>query len=129
MPLMRFDLIEGRSDSDLRTSLDVSYEAMVAAFQVSPRNRYQIVHEHPPTRMIVQDTGLGMTRTAKVVMLQITMRSRTRAEKEEFHHSLAGQLAVRCQISINDVVVNFVTNGDEDWSLDPENAPFLTGDL
>lgn len=129
MPLMRFDLIEGRSDADLRNLLDVSHEAMVAAFQVSPRDRYQIVHEHPPTRTIVQDSGLGMTRTANLVMLQITTRPRTRAQKEEFYHSLAGQLAVRCGISISDVVVTFVTNRDEDWSIGRGKAQYLTGEL
>jgi hypothetical protein len=121
MPLMRFDLIEGRSDTDLRNLLDVSHEAMVAAFQVSPPKRYQTIHEHPPDRMIIQDTGLGMARTAKLVTLQISMGPRTRAEKEEFYHSLAGQLAIRCGISISDIIVNFVTNRDEDCSFGLEN--------
>ncbi|MDR4379250.1 tautomerase family protein, partial [Bacillus amyloliquefaciens] len=36
MPLMRFDLIEGRSDAELKALLDAAHEAMLEAFQVPP---------------------------------------------------------------------------------------------
>ncbi|KAA0075905.1 tautomerase family protein [Tardiphaga sp. P9-11] len=129
MPLLRFDLAEGWSDTDLKSMLDVTHEVMVAAFKVSPRDRYQIVHEHRPTRMIIEDTGLGMKRTNKVVMLQITTRPRTKEAKQQFYASLAGELASRCGIPSSDLAVNFVTNADEDWSFGLGRAQFLTGEL
>ena len=70
MPLLRFDLIEGRTDGELKILLDAAHEAMLAAFKVPARDRYQIVHEHKATRMVVEDTGLDIPRTDKVVMLQ-----------------------------------------------------------
>lgn len=129
MPLLRFDLAEGWSDTDLKSMLDVTHEVMVAAFKVSPRDRYQIVHEHRPIRMIIEDTGLGMKRTNKVVMLQITTRPRTKEAKQQFYASLAGELASRCGIPSSDLAVNFVTNADEDWSFGLGRAQFLTGEL
>lgn len=33
MPLLRFDLIEGRSDGELQTLLDAAHRAMLAAFK------------------------------------------------------------------------------------------------
>lgn len=57
MPLLRIDLIEGRTDAGLKALLDALHAAMLAAFKVPERDRYQIVHEHPPTRMIVEDTA------------------------------------------------------------------------
>ena len=60
MPLLRFDLIEGRTDAEVKALLDAAHRAMLAAFEVPERDRYQIVHEHKPTRMIVEDTGLGL---------------------------------------------------------------------
>ena len=43
MPLLRIDLIEGRTDDELKTLLDALHRAMVEAFQVPVRDRYQIV--------------------------------------------------------------------------------------
>ena len=38
MPLLRFDLIEGRSDGELQTLLDAAHRAMLAAFKVPDRD-------------------------------------------------------------------------------------------
>ncbi len=129
MPLLRFDLIEGRTDAELKTLLDAAHEAMLAAFKVPPRDRYQIVHEHKASRMIVEDTGLGIPRTDKVVMLQVTSRPRGREAKEAFYKGLCEALEARCGIAPADVMVNFVINSDEDWSFGLGRAQFLVGDL
>nr|WP_245344215.1 tautomerase family protein [Bradyrhizobium japonicum] len=42
---------------------------------------------------------------------------------------LVERLATRCGISPDNVIVNFVTNADEDWSFDAGRAQFLTGEL
>ena len=57
MPLMKFDVIEGRTDAEIKTLLDAAHRAMVAAFKVPERDRYQILQEHKPSRMIVEDTA------------------------------------------------------------------------
>ena len=75
MPLLRFDLIEGRTDAELQTLLDAAHRAMLAAFKVPERDRYQIVDEHQPSRMIVEDTGLDIPRTKDVVCLLYTSPS------------------------------------------------------
>lgn len=129
MPLLRFDLIEGRSDAEMTTLLDAAHEAMLEAFKVPPRDRYQIVHEHKPSRMIVEDTGLGLPRTDKVVMLQMTSRPRSREMKEAFYRLLCEKLEARCGIASTDVMVNIVVNSDEDWSFGRGRAQFLVGDL
>lgn len=129
MPLLRFDLIEGRSEEDLKTLLDAAHGAMLEAFGVPARDRYQIVHEHKASRMIVEDTGLGIPRTEKVVMLQVTTRPRGRAKKEAFYRLLCEALERDCGIASSDVMVSCVENSDEDWSFGLGRAQFLTGDL
>ena len=129
MPLLRFDLIEGRSDAELKTLLDATHEAVVEAFQVPARDRYQVVTEHKPSRLIVEDTGLGIPRTDKVVVLQVTSRPRERAMKEAFYKLLCEKLEARCGIAPADVMVDIVVNGDEDWSFGHGRAQFLTGEL
>ncbi len=129
MPLLRIDLVEGRSDAAVAALLEVTHEAMVAAFGVPVRDRYQIVHEHKQSRMIVQDTGLGIVRTDQVVMVQVTSRPRTRAQKEAFYSGLCAALQARCGIAPSDVVISMTENTDEDWSFGHGEAQFLTGKL
>ena len=129
MPLLRFDLIEGRTNAEMKALLDAAHRAMLAAFGVPERDRYQIVHEHSPTRMIVEDTGLGIPRTDKVVFLQVTSRPRKREQKEAFYRLLCEELERSCGIAPSDVVVSIVENSDEDWSFGLGRGQFLTGEL
>ena len=129
MPLPRFDLVAGRTDGELKSLLDAAHRAIVEAFGVPERDRYQIVHEHRASRMIIEDTGLGIPRTDKLVFLQVTSRKRKKKQKEDFYRLLCKELEKECSISPSDVVVSFVENGDEDWSFGLGRAQFLTGDL
>jgi hypothetical protein len=79
--------------------------------------------------MIIEDTGLGIKRTDKVVFIQITTRPRTRAEKESFYRLVCQELERSCGIAPSDVVVSMVQNSDEDWSFGLGHAQFLTGEL
>lgn len=129
MPLLRFDLIEGRTPEETQSLLDAAHRAMLAAFNVPARDRYQIVHEHKRGHLIVEDTGLGIPRTDKVVFLQMTSRPRGREAKERFYKLLADELEKSCGISPSDLVVSIIENTDEDWSFGLGRAQFLTGEL
>jgi phenylpyruvate tautomerase PptA (4-oxalocrotonate tautomerase family) len=129
MPLIRIDLIEGRTDAELKTLLDAVHRAVLAAFHVPERDRYQIVHEHKRSRMIIEDTGLGIPRTDDVVFVQVTSRPRGREAKETFYKLLAEELEESSGIAPSDVVVSMVESTDEDWSFGLGRAQFLTGEL
>jgi Tautomerase enzyme len=129
MPLLRFDIFEGRSPDQLKALLNATHSALVAAFRIPERDRYQIVHEHPTSHFIVQDSGLGIPRTKNCVLLHITTRPRGRRAKEAFYHLLCESLKKECDIDPSDVVVSMVTNSDEDWSFGNGRAQFLTGEL
>jgi phenylpyruvate tautomerase PptA (4-oxalocrotonate tautomerase family) len=129
MPLIRFDLIEGRNEAELKTLLDAAHRAMLAAFKVSERDRYQIVHEHKSSHLIVEDTGLGLERSDKVVVVQVTSRRRKKKEKIAFYRNLCEELERACGIAPADVMVSIVENSDEDWSFGLGRAQFLEGDL
>lgn len=129
MPLLRFDLIEGRTDAELKTLLDAAHRAMLAAFKVPQRDRYQIVNEHKPSRMIVEDTGLDIPRTDKIVLVQVITRPRGKEAKQNFYRLLTQELQKSCGIAPTDVMVSLVENTDEDWSFGLGRAQFLEGDL
>jgi hypothetical protein len=129
MPLLYFNVLEGRTDSELKTMLDAAHRAMLAAFKVPPRDRYQIVNEYKPSRMVVEDTGLGIPRTDKVVVVQVVSRPRGKEAKQNFYRLLTEELQKSCGIAPSDVMISMVENSDEDWSFGLGRAQFLEGDL
>lgn len=129
MPLLKFDLIQGRSDTELRTLLDAAHAAMVQAFDVPASDRYQSVTQHKPGELILEDTGLGYTRTAAVVLLTVVSRPRAQEQKVAFYDLLARKLQQACGLSPDDLIVSLVENTDADWSFGRGRAQFLTGEL
>jgi hypothetical protein len=129
MPLLRIDVIAGRSDAELTQLLDAIHGAMLAAFKVPERDRYQIVHEHPAAEMRIEDTGLGISRTEQIIVIQVTTRPRSRLEKQNFYDLLCRELFRCCGIKASDVVVSIAQNADEDWSFGNGRAQFITGEL
>lgn len=129
MPLINIDLIEGRSDEQVKILLDAAHRAVVEAFEVPEGDRYQIVNERKPSRMIVEDTGLGIPRTDKVVVISVTSRPRTEESKVRLYQLLAKALKEDCGIDSNDLMVSIITNTDADWSFGHGRAQFLTGEL
>lgn len=129
MPLVRIDVIEGRSDEDLRRLADTVQDVLVEHFAAPERDRYQVLHEHKPGRIIALDTGLGIERTDDVVVIQITQQGRDEAQKKAVYAALAEQLEARCGLAPTDLVVSVVENTPADWSFGLGRAQFLEGDL
>ncbi|WP_419728491.1 tautomerase family protein [Lichenicola sp.] len=129
MPLLRFDLIEGRTDDEVSRLLDTVHRVVVEAFKVPERDRYQIVHQHKPAHFIVQDTGLGIERSDRLVVISITSRPREQEAKLTFYRRVTEDLEQFCGITPNDVMISITTNGDADWSFGNGRAQFISGDL
>jgi phenylpyruvate tautomerase PptA (4-oxalocrotonate tautomerase family) len=129
MPLLYIDLIEGRTPAEVKTLLDAIHDAVVDAFGVPPRDRYQVVHTHPAHEIVAWDTGLGIDRSSRLVVLHVVSRRRTREMKEKFYELLASNLADRCGVDPANLIVSITENADEDWSFGHGRAQFLTGEL
>ncbi|WP_195695481.1 tautomerase family protein [Priestia megaterium] len=129
MPLLRFDVIEGRDEKELKTLLDAAHRAMLEAFGVPERDRYQIVHQHPAHEMIIEDTGLGFERSKDLVIISVTSKQRTEEQKQALYRLIVKELGESCGIQPNDIMVSIVENGNADWSFGMGEAQFLTGKL
>lgn len=129
MPLLRFDLYEGRREEELKKLLDTAHSVLVEVFKVPVRDRYQIVNEHPPSHMLMEDAGLNLPRTRNFVMIQMTTRPRSREMKVKFYKRMVEELEKQCGIAPSDVMMNIVTSSEEDWSLGLGRAQILTGEL
>jgi phenylpyruvate tautomerase PptA (4-oxalocrotonate tautomerase family) len=129
MPLIRFDLIQGRDDKALKQLLDASHRAVVKAFSVPVRDRYQIISQHSVNELIIEDTGLGIERSRDLVIVSVTSTQRSDQQKKTFYKLLVQELGESCGIAPNDIMVSIVTNGAADWSFGFGEAQFLTGEL
>ena len=129
MPLVRIDMIEGRSDEELRTLLDTIQNCVVESFGVPETDRYQIVHEHKPGRMVFLDTGLGFTRSEQKISIQFFTSPRTHLEKIKLYKLLSEELEKECGLDPNDLLISVFTNREEDWSFAHGEAQYVTGRL
>ncbi|EEI20596.1 hypothetical protein G8J22_00333 [Lentilactobacillus hilgardii] len=129
MPLMRIDMLKGRTEDEIKQVLDISYHVMLKTFGAPNGDRYQIVTQHEPYEMPVLDTGLGIKRTDRVIIFNLVTRPRTTEQKQQFYQQLVDRLHEKLGMRKEDIVVSLVVNSDEDWSFRLGKAQFLTGDL
>jgi len=129
MPLLNIHIVKGRPAKAIVELQQVIHEAMVEAFQVPVRDRYQIVTEHEATHLVMEDTGLGFERTEQRVLIRMTTRPRSQEMKQTFYQIVTRGLTERCGVSPEDVMLSVIENSDVDWSFGFGKAQFLTGDL
>lgn len=131
MPLVYYDVVRGRSRDQIRALLDSTQAAIVEAFEVPDRDRYQLVTEHTPDEMIIQDHGLGIDRSENIVVIQLISRrgKKTRAQKEKLSALLVRNLKRDCGLDPADLVLVITENESEDWSLGHGKAQFCNGEL
>jgi phenylpyruvate tautomerase PptA (4-oxalocrotonate tautomerase family) len=129
VPLVRIDLVEGRTDAEVATLADTVQEVLEDVFAAPARDRYQVISEHRPGRLVLQDTGLGFERTDGVVLVQVVQQGRTAAQKQALYAALAERLEAKAGVAPTDLVVSVTENTQADWSFGLGRAQFLEGDL
>jgi phenylpyruvate tautomerase PptA (4-oxalocrotonate tautomerase family) len=129
MPLVRIDLIKGRSREALRAIADTLHDCATDAFSLPPRDRFQIITEHEAHMVIVEDVGLGFDRSDDLVVVQVTSTPRSLAARKAFYELAAEKLSSDCGIAPQNLMINIVTVSESDWSFGMGRAQFLTGEL
>jgi len=129
MPLVRIDVQQGRSSTELRRLADTVQSVMLDVFAAPPKDRYQIITEHPVGHIIAEDTGLGFERSDGVVVVQIVQQGRDVEHKKAAYAELARRLETDCGVRPDDLIVSVTANGRADWSFGRGRAQFLEGDL
>jgi len=118
MPFVRIDLIEGKSADYRKTIGDVIYDAMRSTIDVPENDRFQVIAEHKLENFIYDPTYLGVSRTNDCVFIQITLNTgRTIEKKRAFYKAIADGLHERLSLRREDVFINLVEVGKENWSF------------
>ncbi|MDN5370158.1 MAG: hypothetical protein PWP74_1466 [Shewanella sp.] len=129
MPLLVFDMIEGRTPTAVRKILDCSHQVVLDVFGVPARDRYQIVHENKDYQMVIEDTGLGYERSRDVIVLRVFTSPRSLEQKHLFMQRLSTALQHQCAIAPQDLVISFFSNSRDDWSFGEGEAQYSSGRL
>jgi phenylpyruvate tautomerase PptA (4-oxalocrotonate tautomerase family) len=129
MPLIRIDAVEGRSDAEVKLILGTTHSAVLAAFGVHLRDRYQVYTPHPKANMVIWDTGLEIPRTDQFLLFTVFSKQRTEALKVRLYEELTQRLQSAASIAPSDVMVCIIENSAADWSFGNGEPQFLTGKL
>lgn len=109
MTLVRIDVIEGRrSPVQLEILVDTVHSTIVEVFGAAVTERYQIITEHRPGRIISFNSGLGECRADDVVIIQIVQSGRTAAQKQVLYRELTERLCDRLALRDDDLIVTII---------------------
>ena len=127
MPLVRIDVLEGRSDKQLAAIGDAIHRAMVECFGVPERDQFQVITEHRPGRLRYNAEYLDVARTDGIVIVQIFFASgRTNEQKTAFYARAAALLVDGAGVRREDVTITLSENARADWSFGNGIASYLT---
>ncbi|HLH10914.1 MAG TPA: tautomerase family protein [Methylovirgula sp.] len=125
MPLVRIDLVQGKSAEYKRTIGDVIYDAMTATMNVPENDRFQIFSERSNGELIVDPHYLGIERSKDCIIIQVTLNEgRTLDQKKAFYKAVADGLFIRLGLRRQDVFINLVEVKKENWSFGNGEAQY-----
>jgi 4-oxalocrotonate tautomerase len=126
MPLVRIDLLEGKSP-EYRTQIGaIVYQAMIDVLGVPKNDRFQVITEHAKTGLWLDREYLGVQRTDDCVFLQITLNSgRTTELKQRFYKAIADGLHQGLKLRREDVLINLIEVPKENWSFGNGEAQYV----
>lgn len=114
MPLVRIDLLEGKTPEYRMQIGQIIYQAMLDVLDVPKNDRFQIIAEHPKAGLQFDREYLGVHRSDDCIFIQITLNSgRTIEKKQRFYKAVADGLHDALKVRREDVFINLVEVGKE----------------
>ncbi len=127
MPLVRIDLLEGKSPEYRMQVGQIVYQAMLEVLGVPKDDRFQIITEHPKTGLQFDRDYLGIHRSDDCIFVQITLSSgRTVEAKQRFYKIVADGLHEVLKLRREDVFINLVEVVKENWSFGNGEAQYVS---
>ena len=118
MPLVRIELVEGRTNQQLRKIADAVHAALVETIAIPEQDRFQVITEHETSHLIFDPEYLNIQRSKGIVMIQITMSSgRSLDLRKALFRRIAERLTAEAGIRSEDVLINLVEVAKENWSF------------
>ncbi len=127
MPLVRIDLIEGKTDGYREQIGEIVHQAMIDCLKVPKDDRFQVISQHAKNALRFDPNYLGIRRSDDCIFLQITLNSgRTTEMKQKFYRTVADGLHQRLKLRREDVLISLVEVEKENWSFGNGEAQYAT---
>lgn len=118
MPLVRISLRYGKPATHLAALRRGIYEAMRETFDVPEDDRFILIHQHDAGEFDCDRHYLGIERSNDLVIVQIACNdSRSAEQKQAFYRRVADKLAANPGLRREDVFINLLETGGENWSF------------
>lgn len=125
MPLVRIDLLEGKTPEYRSRIGQIVYQAMVEALDVPQNDRFQVITEHPKAGLQFDRDYLGIHRSDDCIFLQITLNSGRSVDlKQRFYKAVADGLHEELRLRREDVFISLVEVPKENWSFGNGEAQY-----
>ncbi len=125
MPLVRIDLLKGKTPAYLVQVGEIIYHAMLETLSVPEYDRFQIITEHA-TGLEFDRDYLGIHRSDDCIFVQITLSAGRSVEtKQRFYKAVADGLHQGVQLRREDVFISLVEVHREDWSFGNGEAQYV----
>jgi 4-oxalocrotonate tautomerase len=125
MPMVRIDLIRGKSEGHRQKIGEAVHQALIS-IGVPADDRFQVITEHDPANVIYPRAYLDLEHTPGLVMIQITFNEgRTTAQKQALFKAIAERIHAATGVRAEDVIVNLVEVKRENWSFGAGVAQYI----
>jgi phenylpyruvate tautomerase PptA (4-oxalocrotonate tautomerase family) len=127
MPLVRIDLVEGKSDEYRQKVGEIIYQTLLDVLSVPSHDRFQVITEHGKGGPSFDRDYLGVHRSDDCIFLQITLNSGRSVElKQSFYKAIADRLHDGVKLRREDVFINLVEVPKENWSYGNGEAQYVS---
>jgi phenylpyruvate tautomerase PptA (4-oxalocrotonate tautomerase family) len=126
MPLVRIDLLKGKSVAHRKAICDGVYRALRETFTVPDEDRFMIVTEHDRDDFVFSPIYMDIARSGDLVIIQVTV-SNTRAvdQKKALYARIVELLKDDPGLRPQDVFINLVEVATSDWSFGEGIAQYV----
>ena len=126
MPLVHIHVPQGQSVESRSDISEVVYDTTIAVLNVAENNRFHVISEHSTTDLVIDPTYLGIQRSEKAIIIQITLNEgrATLELKKAYYKALADGLHERLGMRREDVIIKLGEVKKENWSLGNGEAQY-----
>jgi 4-oxalocrotonate tautomerase len=126
MPLVQIFLREGTTPEYRKALGDGVHRALVEAIAIPPDDHFQVITEHAANNLIYDPQYLGVKRSDRIVMVQITMSfGRKPQQKRKLFKRMAEILAESPGLPLQDLMAVVLETAWENWSFGNGEAQYM----
>lgn len=118
MPLVNISLLKGKSREHIRAISDGVHAALIEAYKIPPKDRFQLIRQYEREDFIYDPDYLDIHRSDDVVFIHIIAGNwRDTPIKQALYRAIADRLVKSPGLRSEDVQIVITANERDEWSF------------